>query len=295
MIRVSRRRVLVLTDSRSGERAGHRGGSWLLLLDAAGLRPMVLAEGAVDLSAACAVIEAGRRGTSRWTTASWWWSLGGDGTLLRGAELARGTRCRPARGEPRPRRVPGREPSRRTWSRWSTGDGRAAVHGRGADDAGGLGPARTATVTRATGRSTRPASRRPPASGCSRSCVEVDGRPLSRWGCDGVVCATPTGSTAYAFSAGGPVVWPEVEALLMVPISAHALFARPLVVAPTSVLAVELLPGPGRRAVVRRAPDRRPAAGRPGRGPAQCRAVAARTPPPRAVHRPPGGASSTCR
>jgi NAD+ kinase len=70
--------------------------------------------------------------------------------------------------------------------------------------------------------------------------AEVDGRPLSRWGCDGVVCATPTGSTAYAFSAGGPVVWPEVQALLMVPLSAHALFARPLVVAPTSVLAVEL-------------------------------------------------------
>lgn len=71
--------------------------------------------------------------------------------------------------------------------------------------------------------------------------VEVDGRPLSRWGCDGVVCATPTGSTAYAFSAGGPVVWPEVEALLVVPLSAHALFARPMVVAPGSVLAVEVL------------------------------------------------------
>lgn len=73
--------------------------------------------------------------------------------------------------------------------------------------------------------------------------VEIDGRPLSRWGCDGVVCATPTGSTAYNFSAGGPVVWPSVEALLLVPISAHALFARPLVVAPTSVLAVEVLSG----------------------------------------------------
>ena len=71
--------------------------------------------------------------------------------------------------------------------------------------------------------------------------VEVDGRPLSRWACDGMLVATPTGSTAYAFSAGGPVVWPEVEALLMVPISAHALFARPLVVAPTSVLAVEVI------------------------------------------------------
>ncbi|GAA3824907.1 NAD kinase [Sphaerisporangium flaviroseum] len=73
--------------------------------------------------------------------------------------------------------------------------------------------------------------------------AEIDGRPLSRWGCDGVICATPTGSTAYAFSAGGPVVWPEVEALLLVPNSAHALFARPLVVSPRSTLAVELLPG----------------------------------------------------
>jgi NAD+ kinase len=73
--------------------------------------------------------------------------------------------------------------------------------------------------------------------------TEVDGRPVSAFGCDGVVCATPTGSTAYAFSAGGPVVWPEVEALLMVPISAHALFARPLVTSPDSVLAVEVLSG----------------------------------------------------
>jgi NAD+ kinase len=71
--------------------------------------------------------------------------------------------------------------------------------------------------------------------------VEIDGRPLSMIGCDGVVMATPTGSTAYGFSAGGPVIWPEVEALLFVPISAHALFARPLVVSPRSRLAVEVL------------------------------------------------------
>lgn len=71
--------------------------------------------------------------------------------------------------------------------------------------------------------------------------LEVDDRPVTEFGCDGVVLATPTGSTAYAFSAGGPVVWPEVEALLIVPISAHALFARPLVVAPTSVPAVEIV------------------------------------------------------
>lgn len=71
--------------------------------------------------------------------------------------------------------------------------------------------------------------------------VEVDSRPLSTFGCDGVVFATPTGSTAYSFSAGGPVVWPGVDAMLLVPLSAHALFARPLVVGPESSLAVEVL------------------------------------------------------
>src|SRR5450755_3911007 len=75
--------------------------------------------------------------------------------------------------------------------------------------------------------------------------TEVDGRPLSRWGCDGVVFATPTGSTAYAFSVGGPVVWPEVEALLLVPISAHALFAGPMVISPRSVLAAEVIEAGG--------------------------------------------------
>lgn len=78
--------------------------------------------------------------------------------------------------------------------------------------------------------------------------IEVDGRPISTFGCDGVLMSTPTGSTAYSFSAGGPVIWPSVEALLMVPLSAHALFARPLVVGPESALAVELLrrtPGAG--------------------------------------------------
>lgn len=80
--------------------------------------------------------------------------------------------------------------------------------------------------------------------------TEVDGRPLSSFGCDGVVMATPTGSTAYAFSAGGPVVWPDVEALLMVPISAHALFAKPLVVSPMSKLAVEVLTRTGAHGVM---------------------------------------------
>ena len=72
--------------------------------------------------------------------------------------------------------------------------------------------------------------------------LDVDGRPLSRYGCDGVICATPTGSTAYAFSSGGPVVWPGVEALLVVPISAHALFSRALVTAPTSTITLSVDP-----------------------------------------------------
>jgi NAD+ kinase len=71
--------------------------------------------------------------------------------------------------------------------------------------------------------------------------LEIEGHPLSSFGCDGVVISTPTGSTAYAFSAGGPVVWPSVEALLVVPLSAHALFARPLVVKPDAMVAVEVL------------------------------------------------------
>lgn len=70
--------------------------------------------------------------------------------------------------------------------------------------------------------------------------LEVDGHPVSGFGCDGVLCATPTGSTAYAFSAGGPVVWPEVQALMVVPSNAHALFARPLVVSKDSLVALEV-------------------------------------------------------
>ena len=70
--------------------------------------------------------------------------------------------------------------------------------------------------------------------------VQVDHRPLSRWGCDGVICATPTGSTAYAFSAGGPVVWPDVDALVLLPLAAHALFSDPMVVSPDSEIAIDV-------------------------------------------------------
>ena len=158
--------------------------------------------------------------------------LGGDGTLLRAAELAR-----PA-GTPLlgvnlgPRRLPGRGRARdlaETVERIVAGE--YAVEER-----------MTLDVSSSATAPSRPglgAERGHGGEGRRERMIEViveiDGRPLSRWGCDGVVCATPTGSTAYAFSAGGPVVWPEVEAMLLVPISAHALFARPLVVSPSSV------------------------------------------------------------
>jgi NAD+ kinase len=71
--------------------------------------------------------------------------------------------------------------------------------------------------------------------------VQVDHRPLSRWGCDGLIAATPTGSTAYAFSAGGPVVWPEVSALVLLPLAAHALFSRPMVVSPECEIVIDVL------------------------------------------------------
>ncbi|MFM9150888.1 MAG: NAD kinase [Candidatus Planktophila sp.] len=70
--------------------------------------------------------------------------------------------------------------------------------------------------------------------------VQVDRRPLSRWGCDGLIAATPTGSTAYAFSAGGPILWPNLDAVVLLPISAHALFSRPMVISPKSEIVVEI-------------------------------------------------------
>ncbi|BBX70306.1 NAD kinase [Mycolicibacterium psychrotolerans] len=70
--------------------------------------------------------------------------------------------------------------------------------------------------------------------------LEVDGRPVSSFGCDGVLVSTPTGSTAYAFSAGGPVLWPDLEAIIVVPNNAHALFARPMVTSPHALIAIEI-------------------------------------------------------
>src|SRR5690349_14811133 len=79
-----------------------------------------------------------------------------------------------------------------------------------------------------------------PRLGVLGAVLEVDGRPVSAFGCDGVLVSTPTGSTAYAFSAGGPIVWPDLEAILVVPNNAHALFGRPMVTSPDATIAIEI-------------------------------------------------------
>ena len=75
--------------------------------------------------------------------------------------------------------------------------------------------------------------------------VDVDGVRLARWVCDGVVIATPTGSTAYALSAGGPFVAPDVRGLLVVPVGPHSLKARPVLLGEDSRVTVTF-PDPAR-------------------------------------------------
>ena len=191
----------------------------------AGLTVRVLTPEAGDL--ACAGVEEVTAGPRAAEGAEIVIVLGGDGTLLRAAELARpaGTPLLGvnlghvgflAEAEPEDLadavdRVVARE-----------------LRGRGADDDRRRGRCTTAVPIAVPGRSTRPAVEKAARERMLEVVTEVDGRPLSRWGCDGVVCATPTGSTAYAFSAGGPVVWPEVEALL------HGADQRPRAVRPAA-------------------------------------------------------------
>ena len=74
--------------------------------------------------------------------------------------------------------------------------------------------------------------------------VAVDGEEIATYAADGIVIATPTGSTAYSLSAGGPVVVPTVESLLLTAISAHTLAIRPLVLPPTAEVRVRAEDGP---------------------------------------------------
>lgn len=165
--------------------------------------------------------------------------LGGDGTILRGAELARGGGA-PLLGVnlghvgflAEAEREDLRSTVEHIVARDYTVEERMTLQVRAFNDG----------ETIATGWALNEASVEKAArERMLELTVEIDDRPLSTWGCDGVVLSTPTGSTAYAFSAGGPVVWPDVEAMLLVPLSAHALFARPLVLGPRARVAIEVL------------------------------------------------------
>lgn len=165
--------------------------------------------------------------------------LGGDGTILRAAELTR-DRGVPMLGvnlghigflaEIEPDNVAA------AVRRLTSGD--YEVEERGTLEVRVLAPDGTVSQTWALNEATM---EKTDTATMIEVIVEVDGRPLSTFGTDGLVLATPTGSTAHAFSAGGPVVWPDVDGLIVVPLAAHALFARPLVVGRSSTVAVEVL------------------------------------------------------
>jgi NAD+ kinase len=231
------RSVLLVTHTGRPEalEAGHEA---VALLTAAGLEVRVLAAEADDAVGAGAVaVDPGPEAADGCELVI---VLGGDGTILRGAELARPT------GTP----ILGvnlghvgflaeAERDDLTFTVDRVVERRYEVEERMTlDVVVRLGAEVIATNWALNEASVEKASRERMLD----VVAEIDGRALSRWGCDGVVMATPTGSTAYAFSAGGPVVWPDLEALLIVPISAHALFARALVVAPSSELAVTIQP-----------------------------------------------------
>ncbi len=242
-VNVSGSRRTALVVAHTGRKDSLRSARLVVeRLIAAGLNVRVLEPEATDI--ASAGVEKVSRGPHAAEGAEIVIVVGGDGTLLRAAELARPARA-PLLGvnlghvgflaEAEPDGLA--DTVDRVVARHFVVEERMTVDVRVQQD--GAVIARSWALNEAT---VEKAAR----ERMLEVVAEIDGRPLSRWGCDGVVCATPTGSTAYAFSAGGPVVWPEVEALLMVPISAHALFARPMVVSPRSVLAIEVIGGTGR-------------------------------------------------
>jgi NAD+ kinase len=233
------RRVLVLTHT--GRPAAVLAAEELVrLLDAAGVEPMLLPEEAAALTAETRSLVSPADQNEPLDGAELVVVLGGDGTILRAAEIVRGSEV-PLLGvnlghvgflAEAERDDLAEAVERISQCRYEVEE-RMTLEVT--VERNGVLLGRTWAVNEA---SVEKASR----ERMMELVLEVDGRPVTEFACDGIVLATPTGSTAYAFSAGGPVVWPEVEALLIAPVAAHALFARPLVVAPTAVPAIELLP-----------------------------------------------------
>ncbi len=234
-----RRRVVVLAHTRR-DNAVAAAAEFVLGLHELGLQPLLLPVEAAAMPAEARAVLAEADPGNPLDGAELVVVLGGDGTILRAAEVVRGTSVpllgvnlgkvgflAEAERDDIAETVQRVAERRYQVEERMTLDVRVELDGRLVGNTWAVNEASVEKVSRER---------------MIDVVLEVDGRPVTEFGCDGVVLATPTGSTAYAFSAGGPVVWPEVEALLLVPISAHALFARPLVVAPTSVPAVEILP-----------------------------------------------------
>jgi NAD+ kinase len=207
------------------------------LLTAAGIRPRILADEAGELDLSCADLVGSDEGAADGVELVL--VLGGDGSLLRGADLARSANApllgvnmghigflAEAESEALDSTVEAVVARAYTVEERMTLDVVVTHRSEVVYEGWALNEA---TVEKAA------------RERMLEVVLEVDERPLSTFGCDGIVVSTPTGSTAYAFSAGGPVVWPTLDAMLVVPLSAHALFARPLVVPPTSTIAVEVL------------------------------------------------------
>jgi NAD+ kinase len=210
--------------------------SWFM---SAGVRLRVLADEAGDLDPSCydAVVPAGPSAAAGTELV---FVLGGDGTLLRAAELAHPV------GVP----VLGVNLGRVGFLAEADSDaleeavalvvaGGYQVEDRMTVDVTAMHDGHLIASTWALNEASVEKSTR---GGVLDVAIEVDDRTVTAFGCDGVLCSTPTGSTAYAFSSGGPIMWPDVRALLVVPSNAHAMFSRPLVVAPTSVVALEVDP-----------------------------------------------------
>ena len=90
---------------------------------------------------------------------------------------------------------------------------------------------------------------RVPGEGSAVVAVRVAGQPFVSYAADAVIVSTPTGSTAYSFSAGGPIISPSVEALLVTPAAPHSAYNRGVVLSVNDTVTLELLPTSGRLAI----------------------------------------------
>lgn len=235
---MSEREVLLVvhTGRAANLRTAEKVAGWFT---SAGVALRLLADEAGDLDPSChgTVVPVGREAAEGTELV---FALGGDGTLLRAAELAREARVpvlgvnlgrvgflAEADSDDLEEAVAAVVQRQYRVEERMTVDVTATLGGRTLASTWALNEASVEKSSRERILDVR---------------VEVDGRPVSSFGCDGVLCSTPTGSTAYAFSSGGPVIWPDMQALLVVPSNAHAMFARSLVVSPSSVVAVEVDP-----------------------------------------------------